>query len=120
MKNARPQESGTNPLTGRFYYPHCESVRGRILGAMLRGDSLTQQEALKRFSNFRLAADIHELGRRGWMIDSEMIEVTTKDAGRKSEVKRYWITGDLIAEAGDDGRMFAEAARHAEIERMAA
>lgn len=46
--------------------------------------------------------------------------ILNSDAGRKSEVKRYWITGDVIAEAGDDGRIFTEAARHAEIERMVA
>lgn len=117
MKNARPQNSETSARTGQSYYPDCESVRGRILGAMLRGDSLTQQDALRRFSNFRLAADIHELGRRGWLIDSQMVEVTTKDAGRKSEVKRYWIPGDSIAATGEDGRLFAEAARQAEISR---
>jgi hypothetical protein len=106
-------------MTSSLYYPDVECVRGRILGAMLRGDSLTQQDALKRFSNFRLAADIHELGKHGWLIDSEMIEVMTKDAGRKSQVKRYWIPTDAITAAGEFGIQYAESARQAEISRMA-
>lgn len=100
-----------------LYYPKHESVRGRILGAMLRGDSLTQQDALKRFSNFRLAADVEVLRKRGWSINTEMVDVTTRDAGRKSEVGRYSIPADAIEASGDEGRQFAESARQAEIAR---
>jgi hypothetical protein len=102
-----------------LYYPSCESVRGRILGALLRGDSLTQQDALRRFSNFRLAADVEALRKRGWVIDTGMIDVTTRDAGRKSEVGRYTMPTDTIAAAGEFGSQYAESARLVEIARRA-
>lgn len=102
-----------------LYYPSSESVRGRILGAMLRGDSLTQQDALIRFSNFRLAADVEVLRKRGWVINTEMVDVTTRDAGRKSEVGRYSIPADVITAAGEFGSKYAESARQSEIARRA-
>lgn len=103
-----------------LYFPPPHSVRGRIAGAFLRGDSLTQLDALRRFGNFRLAADVEALRKRGWSIITEDVEVVTSDAGRHAEVARYHMTQVAIAEAGDEGRKFAEAARLAEIERKAA
>lgn len=102
------------------YYPNVQTVRGRILGALLHGDSLTQQDALRRFSNFRLAADVEVLRKRGWAIDTKMIDVQTRDAGRKSEVARYSLAGDAIIEAGEVGREYAKAALAIEQQRRAA
>lgn len=102
------------------YLPNPESVRGRILGALLRGEALTQQDALRRFSNFRLAADIHVLKHHhGWEINKEWIVVLTKDAGRKSEVARYSMSSEAIADAGEEGQKFAALAYQAEIRRKA-
>lgn len=105
--------------TTSLYFPSCKSVRGRILGALLRGDSLTQQDALRRFSSFRLAADVEVLRKRGWVIDTEMVDVITRDSGRKSEVGRYSMPSDAITAAGDFGSQYAETARQAEIARRA-
>ncbi len=102
------------------HYPRPSSVRGRILGAHLRHESLTQQDSLRRFSDFRLAAHEEALRKGGWPIKAEMIEVDTRDAGRRSEVAQYHLPPDAIAEAGEEGQRFAEAARLAEIERRAA
>lgn len=121
--NARGQAGevgkSQNSVPG-FYYPRVESVRGRILGALLRGDRLTQLDALHRFGNFRLAADIEVLRRHGWQIQTDEIEVSTSDAGRRACVARYAMTDAAIAQAGEDGQRYGAAALVAEIERRAA
>lgn len=103
-----------------FYYPRVESVRGRILGAHLRGEELTQQDSLRRFSDLRLAANENELRNGGWPIKTEMIEVDTRDAGRRSKVARYYLPPEAIAAAGEEGQRYAAATLAAEIERRAA
>ncbi len=102
-----------------FYYPSIESVRGRILGSLLRGEQLTQNDTLRRFSDFRLAPKVEALRRSGWEIVTEMIDVGTRDAGRRSRVARYQLCGEAIEAAGDVGRQYAAAALAAEILRRA-
>lgn len=104
-------------MDGATLYPNANSVRGRILAALLSGDKLTPLDTLKRFGAFRLAADIHELRRRGWPIQKEGIIVETRDAGRKATVARYHIDQNDITAAGDAGRRFGEFARLVEISR---
>lgn len=104
----------TNP-----HFPKPYSVRGRVLGAHLRGESLTSLDAWRRFGGSRLAADVNVLRKSGWPIETEIVEVETKDAGRRSEVARYFLPSDAIAKAGEEGQRYAEAARQAEIIRRA-
>lgn len=106
--------------TPSFYYPRVESVRGRVLGALLRGDRLTQLDALHRFGNFRLAADIEVLRRHGWQIRTEETEVFTSDAGRRACVAEYRMEPAAIVMAGEDGQHYGAAALAEEIERKAA
>lgn len=101
------------------HFPDTETVRGRILGALLRGDKLTQQDALHRFSNLRLAADINVLRNSGWGIETEMIEAATRDAGRRAEIARYHMPESTRLAAGEHGQQYAEQARKAEIARRA-
>lgn len=100
-----------------LYYPSCQSVRGRILGRLLRGQKLTNRDTWLAMSASRLPADVHVLIGRGWNIQAERIEVTTADAGRKAHPSRYWLDPKGIAVAGEEGKRFAEAARQAEIAR---
>lgn len=102
-----------------FYYPSVESVRGRILGSLLRGEQLTQKDTLRRFSDFRLSSQVEALHKSGWPIFTEMIDVGTSDAGRRSRVARYQLRGEAIKAAGDVGRQYATAALAAEIRRRA-
>lgn len=118
----QPGEVGTAnsiQLSG-VYYPNVESVRGRILGAFLRGDHLTQQDTLRRFSDFRLAAQVEALRKSGWHVVTEMIDVGTRDAGRKAEIARYHLPVELIEASGDIGRRYAADALAAELRRRAA
>lgn len=111
---------GDSCNTTSFYYPKPESVRGRILGAHLRSEKLTSLDVLRRFHGSRLAADENALRNAGWPIVTEMIEVETGDAGRRSEVARYHLPEEAIAAAGEEGQRYAAATLAAEIERRAA
>lgn len=51
-----------------FYYPKPASVRENSWRPAPRHDRLTQLDALHRFGNFRLAADVEVLRRHGWPI----------------------------------------------------
>lgn len=51
--------------------------------------SITQRQALK-LGIYRLASRIHDLRVKGYLIDSERIEVTNRD-GSKSRVAKYTI-----------------------------
>lgn len=99
------------------YFPAAGSVRGRILGALLRREKLTPLDALRRFGNFRLAAAIEFLRKRGWHIRTEMVCVTTSDRGRQVDVARYSLPDQDIVDAGEEGQYFAVAAEIAERRR---
>lgn len=116
----QPGADGTANNFHRQFYPGAESVRGRILGALLRGDRLTQQDTLRRFSDFRLAAQVEALRKSGWAIVTAMIDVGTRDAGRKTEVARYHLTDEAIQAEGEIGRQFAAQALAAELRRRGA
>lgn len=116
----QPGIVGTANNLQRRFYPNVESVRGRILGALLRGDRLTQQDTLRRFSDFRLAAQVEALRKSGWAIVTKMIDVGTRDAGRKAEIAEYHLPAEVVAAAGDIGRHYAAKALEVEILRRAA
>lgn len=120
-ENARLQPGVvTTNKTEPRYYPNPQTVRGRILGALLRRDKLTQQDALRRFSNFRLAADVEQLKRYGWAIQTELVKVSTRDAGRRAEVGQYHMMEEAIAVAGERGQQYAAECAIVEAERRAA
>ena len=52
-----------------------------VRAALQRGEKLTALEALRRFDLWSLATVIHSLRQQGMAINSELIEVTTKDGG---------------------------------------
>ncbi len=54
-----------------------ESQNVAILAHLEAGASLTPLEALEMFGCFRLGARVHELRRRGWIIESHLIRTQT-------------------------------------------
>lgn len=116
MKSAATLFENDSARTAPFY-PKAESVRGRVLGALLRGNRLTQGDALRRFGTSRLGAAICSLREGNWPIATRMIEIETSDAGRKAHIARYSIPCTDIAQAGEQGRQFAELAREIEEAR---
>ncbi|HET7831816.1 MAG TPA: hypothetical protein VFK88_02515 [Gallionella sp.] len=104
-----------------FCYPLPSTVKGRVLGALLRGERLTHLDCWRRFGSARLSHHAYALRRLlGWPV--EMIEqtVTTSDAGRAATIGVYSLTSDTIARAGERGQQYAEECARVEIERRAA
>lgn len=65
------------------------SQQTKVLNYMRTHGSITAREALS-FGCMRLASRITDLKKRGYIIDREMIEVTTADGG-KARVARYTL-----------------------------
>ena len=88
----------------RSAFPSPLSVKGRVLGSLLRGERLTHLTCWLRFGSARLSHHIYVLRGIGWPV--EMIEqtVTTSDAGRPASIGVYFLTPETIAEAGDRGQ----------------
>jgi hypothetical protein len=103
-----------------FNYPNPQTVRGRVLGALLRGEKLTHLDCWRRFGSSRLSGHIHPLRRRNWSIDMVEKDVTTSDAGRAATIGLYSLPQDVIAAAGERGQRYAEECWRIEVERRAA
>jgi hypothetical protein len=101
-------------------YPPPLSVKGRVLGALLRGERLTHLDCWRRFGSSRLSHHIYIL--RGLGVPVRMIEetVTTSDAGRPAEIGVYFLTPELIDDAGERGQRYAAECARIEAERRAA
>lgn len=114
---ARPLSKATTP---ELSYPASVTVKGRVLGALLRGDHLTHKDCWLRFGSARLSHHIYRLRGLGWNV--QMIEetVTTSDAGRHATIGRYFLDHEVIAEAGERGQRFAAECARIEAERRAA
>lgn len=94
-----------------FAYPTPGSVRGRVLAALLRGDSLTQADALRRWATSRLSSAIFQLRSEfNWPILTIEIDVETADCGRLATVARYMLPSHAILRAGARGQQFADEA----------
>jgi len=116
-QQARPEIQNT---TYPFSYPEPPSVKGRVLGALLRGERLTHLDCWRRFGSSRLAHHVHMLRRHGWPVQMAEIMVRTSDAGRPATIGEYYLNANTIAEAGDAGQNYAFSCLRVELERRAA
>ncbi|GIK45991.1 MAG: hypothetical protein BroJett012_18940 [Betaproteobacteria bacterium] len=103
-----------------FPYPAAEAVKGRVLGALLRGELLTHLDCWRRFGSSRLSHHVWALRRLGWPVQMMETTVRTSDAGRPAQIGRYYLTSDSIGEAGEEGQRYAAEAAAVELERRAA
>lgn len=70
-------------------FPPAESVRGRVLGRLLRGRMMTNGDVWRELSASRLAATVYQLRREfGWDIRSHRIRVRTRDNGRLAQIHK--------------------------------
>jgi len=107
----------TAETTPRFSFPSPHSVKGRVLGSLLRGERLTHLDCWRRFGSARLSHHIYVL--RGTGVPIEMIEetVTTSDAGRPATIGIYFLTAETIYKAGEPGQQYAAECAKIEQER---
>ena len=116
-QQARPEIQNA---TYQFSYPEASSVKGRVLGALLRGEHLTHLDCWRRFGSSRLAHHVHMLRRHGWPVQMAEIMVRTSDAGRPATIGEYYLNADSIGEAGEEGQRYAAEAAAVELARRAA
>lgn len=74
------------PWPAKSYYPSPLSVKGRVLGALLRGERLTHLDCLRRFGSARLSHHIYMLRGIDWPVVMIEETVATSDAGRQPSV----------------------------------
>lgn len=98
-------------------YPDSATVKGRVLGALLREEHLTHLDCWRRFGSARLSHHIYMLRGMGWQVEMAEQTVTTSDAGRAASIGIYNLAPAVIANAGERGREYAEECWRIEIER---
>lgn len=103
-----------------FSYPSHQTVKGRVLGCLLRGERLTHKDVWLRFGSARLSHHIYMLRRIGWAVQMIDLTVTTSDAGRHAIIGVYLLEAAVIAAAGERGQRYAEECSCIEAERRAA
>lgn len=103
-----------------FSYPAPSTVKGRTLGALLRGERLTHLDCWRRFGSARLSHHIYMLRGIGWTVGMVEQSVTTSDAGRPATIGVYSLAPDTIALAGERGKRYAEECAQVESERRGA
>lgn len=117
LQQARPQNENTSQ---QFSFPEPASVKGRVLGALLRGERLTHLDCQYRFGSSRLAHHAHVLRRAGWAVRIVERIVTTSDAGRTATIGEYFLDPETIAEAGEVGQGYARVCARIEFDRRVA
>lgn len=119
--NARGQagEVGTAETSAQFCYPRPQSVKGRVLGALLKRDRLTHLDCWHRFGSARLAHHIYVLRGLGWKVEMVEETVSTSDAGRAATIGVYFLTDEVIAKAGERGQQYAAECARIEADRRA-
>jgi hypothetical protein len=107
--------------TPAFCYPDPHTVKGRVLGALLRREQQTHFDCWRRFGSARLSHHVYCLRRGlGWPVEMDERQVTTSDAGRPATIGVYYLDPDVIAEAGERGQEYAAECARIEAERRAA
>ena len=107
-------------LASACCYPAPKSVKGRTLGALLRGEHLTHLDCWKRFGSARLSHHIYILRGIGWPVVMIEKTVTTSDAGRPATIGVYFLAPEVIEATAEHGQKFAQECAQIEIERKAA
>ena len=101
-------------------FPAPASVKGRVLGALLRREELTHLDCWRRFGSSRLAHHVLVLRKAGWPVRMVESEVKTSDAGRQATIGRYSLPVDAIDGAGEPGTQYAAVTARIEAERRVA
>ena len=88
-------------------YPRRDTVKGRCLAALLRGEALTHLDCWRRFGSSRLAHHAWDLRQDGWPISTTDQTVPTSDGNRRAIIAVYELPAAAIAAAGEAGQRFA-------------
>ena len=114
------QDETAGNIEHQFCYPSPQSVKGRVLGSLLRGEHLTHLDCWRRFGSARLSHHIYMLRGVGWEVQMVEQTVKTSDAGRPAAIGIYFLAPVVIADTGEDGQQYAAECATVEAERRAA
>ena len=103
-----------------FCYPSPQSVKGRVLGSLLRGEKLTHLDCWRRFGSARLSHHVYVLRGIGWPVQIVEKTIKTSDAGRPATIGIYFLTPETIRDVGANGEQYAATCAVVEAERRAA
>ncbi len=87
-----------------FCYPNVNLVKGRVLGALLRGENLTHLDCWCRFGSSRLAHHVYILRGIGWGVQMVESTVTTSDGGRPATIGIYSLPPNSLQRLAKLGR----------------
>lgn len=90
-------------------YPHPTTVKGRVLGDLLAGRTITHKDTWIEHGSSRLAHHVYALRRDGWPVDMVAREVPTSDGGRTATIGLYSLSPEVIDQAGERGQRYAAA-----------
>lgn len=90
-------------------YPPPSTVKGRVLGDLLAGRTITHRDCWIEHGSSRLAHHVYALRRDGWPVDMVEREVPTSDSGRSAAIGFYSLPQDAIHQAGERGQRYATA-----------
>lgn len=90
-------------------FPHPSTVKGRVLGDLLAGRTITHKDTWVEHGSSRLAHHVYALRRDGWPIDMVEREVPTSDSGRTAAIGFYSLEQGVIDQAGERGRRYVDA-----------
>lgn len=90
-------------------YPPPSTVKGRVLGDLLAGRTITHKDTWMEHGSSRLAHHVYALRRDGWPVDMVEREVPTSDSGRTAAIGFYSLPHEVIDQAGERGQRYAAA-----------
>ena len=90
-------------------YPPPSTVKGRVLGDLLAGRTITHRDTWIEHGSSRLAHHVYSLRRDGWPVDMVEREVPTSDSGRSAAIGFYSLPQDALHQAGERGQRFVAA-----------
>jgi len=116
----REQGERTNQSNDtQMVFPDPYSVKGRVLGALLRGERLTHLDCWRRFGSSRLSHHVYCARRSGWPVGMLEEDVKTSDADRTATIGVYFLEPEAIHETGERGQRYAALTARIEAERRA-
>ncbi|MES2662142.1 MAG: hypothetical protein V4629_02460 [Pseudomonadota bacterium] len=103
-----------------FSYPKKNSLAGRVVARLLRGQIVDHHIIDLSIGSYRLAAYIHYLRKRHrWDIYSMELKKNTKDpVQRNATYTTYALTDECIEWAGTEGQAYADEVLGIENERI--
>jgi hypothetical protein len=98
-------------IASELSYPSPSTVKGRVLGDLLAGRTITHKDTWVEHGSSRLAHHVYALRRDGWPVDMVEREVPTSDSGRSAAIGFYSLSQKAIAQAGERGQRYVAAVR---------